>query len=88
MQKKRGRPNKINSRRNLHVTRMTDEEDYVFRKLCEKSGYSESECLRKGMEALDYLLKNDMIYCITKNTEDDYLNYCYTENEDDFEDDL
>ena len=32
--------------------------------------------------------KEIMIYCLTKNEEDDNLNYCLTENEEDEDDDI
>lgn len=88
MDKKRGRPKKFNSRVRFKGTRMTIEEDFHFKKVCEKEGYSESEGLRMAAKALEYLSENDMIYCLTENDEDDPLNYCLTENEDNEEDDL
>lgn len=39
-------------------------------------------------KALEYLSENGMIYCLTKNEEDDNLNYCLTENEEDKDDDI
>ena len=88
MSKKKGRPKEINSRVRFKGTRMTIEEDFRFKKVCEKEGYSESEGLRMAAKALEYLSENGMIYCLTKNEEDDNLNYCLTENEEGKDDDI
>ena len=83
MSKKKGRPKKIDSRTIVRKTRMTNEENYHFLKICEKEGYSVSKGLRMAVKALEYLSKNDMIYCVTENEEIDSMNYCATENDTD-----
>ena len=75
MSKKKGRPKEINSRVRFKGTRMTIEEDFRFKKVCEKEGYSESEGLRMAAKALEYLSENGMIYCLTKNMK---TIYCLT----------
>ena len=88
MSKKKGRPKEINSRSIIRKTRMSNEENYHFLKICEKEGYSVSEGLRMAVQALEYLSKNDMIYCVTENEEFDPMNYCDTENDTDGDDDV
>lgn len=75
-EKKRGRPKELNSKSKFRGVRVSAEEDFHFRKVCEKEGYSSSKGLRMAMKALQYLSENDMIYCLTENEKDDFLNYC------------
>lgn len=56
------------------------EDDFHFRKVCEKEGYSSSEGLRMAMKALQYMSENGLTYCLTENKNDDLLNYCLTKN--------
>lgn len=88
MSKKKGRPKKIDSRTIVRKTRMTNEENYHFLKICEKEGYSVSKGLRMAVKALEYLSKNDMIYCVTENEEINSMNYCDTENDTDGDNDV
>ena len=88
MSKKKGRPKKIDRRTIVRKTRMTNEENYHFLKICEKEGYSVSKGLRMAVKALEYLSKNDMIYCVTENEEIDSMNYCATENDTDGDNDV
>lgn len=88
MSKKKGRPKKIDSRTIVRKTRMTNEENYHFLKICEKEGYSVSKGLRMAVKALEYLSKNDMIYCVTENEEIDSMNYCATKNDTDGDNDV
>lgn len=83
MSKKKGRPKKIDSRTIVRKTRMTNEENYHFLKICEKEGYSVSKGLRMAVKALEYLSKNDMIYCVTENEEINSMNYCDTDGDND-----
>lgn len=41
-----------------------------------------------AVKALEYLSKNDMIYCVTENEEFDPMNCCDTENDTDGDDDV
>lgn len=43
------------------------EDDFHFRKVCEKEGYSSSEGLRMAMKALQYMSENGLTYCLTEN---------------------
>lgn len=88
MSKKRGRPTDCNSRTRFKATRMTIEEDFKFRRVCEKEGYSDSEGLRMAAKALEFMSENGMISCLTKNKEMDNLNYCLTEINEESEDEL
>ena len=88
MNKKRGRPKKFNSRTKKVISRMTTEEKFHFKRICEKEGLSESEGIRMAAKALRYLSENNMIYCITKNQDEGNLNYCSTENQDEDDEDL
>lgn len=80
---RRGRPKELNSKSNFRGVRVSMEDDFHFRKVCEKEGYSSSEGLRMAMKALQYMSENGLTYCLTENKNDDLLNYCLTENEED-----
>lgn len=83
MGEKRGRPKELNSKSKFHGVRVSMEDDFHFRKVCEKEGYSSSEGLRMAMKALQYMSENGLTYCLTENKNNDLLNYCLTENGED-----
>lgn len=87
MGKKRGRPKGFDGKSCVCRARISKEDDYIFKKICEKEGLSRSEGLRVALKALKYMSENGLISCATENKNDDYLNYCSTEN-DDFDDEL
>lgn len=86
MGKKRGRPKEVNSRGNIRKTRMSDEEAFILKRMCERESLTTSEALRLGVEALDYLSKNGGIYCVTENQNYEPWNYCDTEIDDEDDD--
>lgn len=52
MGKKRGRPKEVNSRGNIRKTRMSDEEAFILKRMCERESLTTSEALRLGVKAL------------------------------------
>ena len=56
MGERRGRPKELNSKSKFHGVRVSMEDDFHFRKVCEKEGYSSSEGLRMAMKALQYIM--------------------------------
>lgn len=86
MGNKRGRPKEVNSRGNIRKTRMSDEEAFILKRMCERESLTTSEALRLGVKALDYLSKNGGIYCVTENQNYEPWNYCGTEIDDEYDD--
>ena len=86
MGKRRGRPKELNSKSKFRGVRVSMEDDFHFRKVCEKEGYSSSEGLRMAMKALQYMSENGAFNGYPKNVEDDSTINVYPINEEEDED--
>lgn len=56
-----GRPKGFNGKCEQYRLRLSQEENYILKKLAEKEGLSKAEVLRKGLKIFNYLSKNDGI---------------------------
>ena len=61
-----GRPKGFNGKCEQYRLRLSQEENYILKKLAEKEGLSKAEVLRKGLKIFNYLSKNGGIIW-TKN---------------------
>lgn len=53
-----GRPKGFNGKCEQYRLRLSQEENYILKKLAEKEGLSKAEVLRKGLKIFNYLSKN------------------------------
>lgn len=88
MQKKRGRPKKIDSKTDGYRLRMSKEERYLLEKICQNEGLSKADVFRALIKIGYDMSKNGSFIGYPENRNDDYGIIGYPENEDNFEDDL
>lgn len=55
-----GRPKGFNGKCEQYRLRLSQEENYILKKLAEKEGLSKAEVLRKGLKIFNYLSKNSV----------------------------
>lgn len=53
-----GRPKGFNGKCEQYRLRLSQEENYILKKLAEKEGLSKAEVLRKGLKIFNYYEKN------------------------------
>ena len=88
MQKKRGRPKKIDSKTDGYRLRMSKEDRYLLEKICENEGLSKADVFRALIKIGYDMSKNGSFIGYPENRNGDYRIIGYPENEDNFEDDL
>lgn len=54
----RGRPKKENARQGVIKARVSDEEELIVEKWCEKMGITKSDCLRRAIRTFDLIMKD------------------------------
>lgn len=74
MGKKRGRPTEVVTRSIRRNVRLSLEEDYHFKKVCDIEGLSYSDGLRMAIKALRYLSDRDLLDILERSTDDEELN--------------
>ena len=67
-----GRPKGFNGKCEQYRLRLSQEENYILKKLAEKEGLSKAEVLRKGVKIFNYLSKNGGIIGYPEIEENDY----------------
>lgn len=79
-----GRPKGFNGKCEQYRLRLSQEENYILKKLAEKEGLSKAEVLRKGLKIFNYLSKNGGIigYPEIEENDNDINGYPKTDEED------